>query len=54
MPRSPRARPSLAVTVSVGVATLQPGERPEEWIRRADQALYAAKNGGRDRYVLAA
>ena len=46
--------PSLAVTVSVGVATLQPGERPEEWIRRVDQALYAAKNGGRDRYVLAA
>ncbi|HHH27544.1 MAG TPA: diguanylate cyclase, partial [Polyangiaceae bacterium] len=46
--------PSLAITVSVGVATLRPGESPEEWVRRADQALYAAKNGGRDRYVLAA
>lgn len=46
--------PSLAVTVSVGVATLRPGESPDSWIRRADQALYAAKKGGRDRYVLAA
>lgn len=46
--------PSLAVTVSVGVATLRPGECPQDWVRRADQALYAAKTGGRDRYVLAA
>jgi len=46
--------PGLHVTVSVGVATMRPSETPEDWIRRADQALYAAKSGGRDRYVLAA
>jgi diguanylate cyclase (GGDEF)-like protein len=40
------------VTVSVGVAELASGETPEEWLARADRALYAAKNGGRDRVVI--
>lgn len=38
----------LAVTISVGAAALRRGESPKEWLARADKALYAAKNGGRD------
>lgn len=37
------------VTVSIGAAKWMPGEAKESWIARADQALYAAKNGGRNR-----
>jgi two-component system, cell cycle response regulator len=47
------AAPSpVAVTVSIGVATWD-GEAPEDLLHRADEALYAAKEAGRDR-VLAA
>jgi two-component system, cell cycle response regulator len=42
----------LAVTVSIGMATWE-GERPEELLRRADEALYAAKAAGRDRALAA-
>jgi diguanylate cyclase (GGDEF)-like protein len=51
------AEPSLAggtlVTVgaSVGVAVGSAGEQPEDLMRRADAALYAAKRSGRGRYV---
>lgn len=38
----------LSVTVSVGVAMGAAGERPEAVIDRADGALYAAKNAGRN------
>jgi diguanylate cyclase (GGDEF)-like protein/PAS domain S-box-containing protein len=37
------------VTLSLGVAEWRPGERVEDVVRRADQALYRAKSGGRDR-----
>jgi diguanylate cyclase (GGDEF)-like protein len=40
---------SFAVTVSVGVAALAPGERGAALLARADERLYAAKRGGRDR-----
>jgi diguanylate cyclase len=38
-----------AVTVSVGVAQWRPGDTPTDVLRRADEALYAAKRGGRNR-----
>jgi diguanylate cyclase (GGDEF)-like protein len=56
-----RARPlhtaagDLAVTVSVGAAVYPGhGDTPEALVRSADQALYAAKADGRDRYRVAA
>jgi len=37
------------LTVSIGLATIRADDSLAENMRRADQALYAAKNGGRDR-----
>ena len=42
----------LQVTISVGGARHQPGEPGETTLERADQALYRAKNGGRNRVEL--
>lgn len=41
----------LQVTASFGVAELRTGENDEELLRRADEALYAAKAAGRNRVV---
>ena len=41
------------VTVSFGLAQLQPPETLDNWLQRTDDALYAAKKGGRDRVCLA-
>ncbi len=40
-----------AVTASFGAAQWQPGESREDLFRRVDQALYRAKNTGRNRVV---
>ena len=40
---------ALAVTCSAGVVEWRPGETLEAMLRRADDALYRAKNRGRDR-----
>jgi two-component system, cell cycle response regulator len=42
----------VRVTCSVGVATWD-GETPDALLRRADEALYAAKDAGRDRVIAA-
>jgi diguanylate cyclase (GGDEF)-like protein len=40
----------VRLTVSVGVAGFpRDAQTPEDLIRAADEALFAAKNGGRDR-----
>jgi diguanylate cyclase (GGDEF)-like protein len=41
----------ITVTVSIGLAIRHDGESTEEWIRRADRALYSAKDAGRDRCI---
>ncbi len=50
---SMEVRPPLSVTASLGVALLADGETFDAVVARADQALYAAKNGGRNRVCLA-
>lgn len=45
---------SLGVTLSLGVATRQPGEPSDALLARADRALYEAKANGRNRVRLAA
>jgi len=42
----------LRLTISLGVADLKTGESYEHLIFRADQALYAAKNAGRNRVCM--
>jgi len=39
---------ALKITASAGLAELQPGDTPEKLLKRADEALYAAKLDGRD------
>jgi diguanylate cyclase (GGDEF)-like protein len=43
----------LNITVSAGVASLAPGASSQDLVLLADQALYLAKNSGRDRVVVA-
>jgi diguanylate cyclase (GGDEF)-like protein len=43
----------LAITASFGVAQMQNGDSEDDLIRRVDNALYTAKNDGRNRVVTA-
>jgi len=45
--------PGMRVTISAGVATLNPNETPDTFLARADSALYAAKARGRNRIASA-
>jgi diguanylate cyclase (GGDEF)-like protein len=45
--------PGEAITVSIGVSALAPGQSVDAWMRVADEALYEAKRQGRNRVVTA-
>ena len=47
------AWPQRAVTVSIGVAQAAWGDTAADLIQRADKALYAAKDAGRNQAVVA-
>ena len=51
----PPSHPSMEFKVgaSIGVAQLEPQEELDEWVERADKALYKAKQNGRDRVCIA-
>jgi diguanylate cyclase (GGDEF)-like protein len=40
--------PDRSVTISLGVAELKSDETPNDWMHRADEALYRAKRAGRN------
>ncbi|MCU0117273.1 diguanylate cyclase [Pseudomonas sp. B2M1-30] len=42
----------VTITISMGLAAFKPGEHSDLVLKRADQALYRAKNGGRNRVEL--
>ena len=44
--------PLRAVTISIGAAVAGPQDTTESLVQRADRALYASKQGGRDRITL--
>jgi len=49
----PAGKQDLPLSLSLGVAVYQPGQSLDDCIRAADQALYQAKNLGRNRVVAA-
>jgi len=45
--------PGRRISISIGVGEIAAGEGRDQWVRRIDRALYAAKSGGRDCVVVA-
>ena len=43
----------VKVTISIGVAPYASGDTAESWLTAADNALYAAKNAGRNQVQMA-
>ena len=43
----------VKLSASAGIAEYKPGETPEEFISRADKALYSAKNSGKNQVYIA-
>jgi len=53
--REIKALPLLSdhdVTVSIGIAALDPDDELEDWVKRSDEKLYVAKSRGRDQVVV--
>jgi diguanylate cyclase (GGDEF)-like protein len=48
----PTSGNEYTMTISIGVVVIDPNEHINAALARADQALYAAKSGGRDRVVV--
>jgi diguanylate cyclase (GGDEF)-like protein len=48
-PFKPGGGKTVYMTVSIGLVQLLPGESPEQFLFRADQAMYQAKQSGRNR-----
>jgi diguanylate cyclase (GGDEF)-like protein len=46
------AQQSIAVTITAGITNVQPNEKIEHAIDRADKGLYIGKNGGRNKTVI--
>ena len=42
----------IRFTISIGLSVLQPGETVDQWMKRADAALYNSKNTGRNKATL--
>ena len=42
----------ISMTITLGLARVQPDETLDDVVARADRALYAGKHSGRDRYVI--
>ncbi len=51
MPISLKSETSLSITVSLGVSELQANDNLSQFIRRADENLYAAKTEGKNRVI---
>jgi diguanylate cyclase len=43
----------ISFTISMGIAQLTTGETADQWMKRADTALYQSKNTGRNKYTVA-
>jgi diguanylate cyclase (GGDEF)-like protein len=48
---SPRLRTEINKTVSIGIARYHPGEELSAFVKRADKAMYTAKQQGKNRTV---
>jgi len=44
----------IGITASFGAAEYHPQESPEDWLKRADEALYTAKQSGKNQMAMAA
>ncbi|MCP4873102.1 MAG: diguanylate cyclase [Proteobacteria bacterium] len=43
---------SISLTVSIGASTIRPGDSAATWLEEADQAMYRAKDTGRDQVAV--